>query len=92
MHQLLKTKKCASTLPYVLVSNLASFLFYSRYYNGNLIEDENIAREMCSNLIEQLLSTEAQKRIEPNFESAYFDHLRWLKTVQAIDSDTINTF
>jgi len=81
MQQLLKAKKCASTLPFVIVSNLASFLFYSRFYNGNIIEDENIAREISVNLITQLLSPESQKRIEPTFESAYFDHMLCLKTV-----------
>ena len=39
LSQLLK-KEPASTLPYLMASNLASFLFYSRYYNGNLLDTD----------------------------------------------------
>ena len=38
MSALLKTRAPAATLPFIMVSNLASFLFYSRYYNGNLLD------------------------------------------------------
>ena len=54
---LLKTKAPASTLPFLIASNLASFLFYSRYYNGNLLDVEPL--KVTAALTEQLLSKDA---------------------------------
>ena len=35
---MLKKSKPAAILPFLIASNLASFVFYSRYYNGELLE------------------------------------------------------
>lgn len=72
--------KLSDTLPYLIVSNLCSFLFYSRLYNGTLLEAE--PEVLCRLLLQQLLDDESQRRVEACFESAYFDHLRHVTTAQ----------
>ena len=72
--------KLAPTLPYLIVSNLCSFLFYSRLYNGNLLETE--PEVLCRLLLQQLMSEDSQRRVEACFESAYFDHLRHVANAQ----------
>ena len=57
MSTLLKTKAPAPTLPFLMVSNLASFLFYSRYYNGNLLDIDPL--KLAHHLTQQLLSTDS---------------------------------
>ena len=51
----------AETLPYLMASNLASFLFYSRYYNGNLLDVDPL--KITAALTEQLLSKESQTTV-----------------------------
>jgi len=58
-------KAPAPTLPFLVASNLASFLFYSRYYNGNLLDVDPL--RISAALIEQLLSIDSQKTINNEF-------------------------
>ena len=57
LSQLLKNKATAATLPFLMASNLATFLFYCRYYNGNLLDVDPL--RVTSALIEQLLSKDS---------------------------------
>ena len=45
-----------------MASNLASFLFYSRYYNGNLLDIDPL--KITAALTEQLLSPDSQKNVD----------------------------
>ena len=62
LSSLLKTKAPAPTIPYLMASNLASFLFYSRYYNGNLLDIDPL--KITAALTEQLLSPDSQKNVD----------------------------
>ena len=66
----------AATLPFLMASNLSTFLFYSRYYNGNLLDTDPL--RIVAALTEQLLSTDSQKTVNNEFQSSYFDHLKSL--------------
>ena len=58
LSQLMKSgKPVADTLPFILVSNLASFVFYSRYYNGDLLSVDPL--KLSAVLVSQLLSIES---------------------------------
>ena len=73
---LLKTKAPAATMPFLITSNVISFLFYSRYYNGSLLDSDPL--RLTANLTAQLLSKESQERIEADFSSAYIDAMKSL--------------
>lgn len=84
-------KKCpAPTLPFIIASNLTSFLFYSRYYNGNLLDVDPL--RITAALIEQLLSIDSQNTIDAEFQSAYFDHLKALVNIGHLSAETISNF
>lgn len=90
LSQLLKTKKPAETLPFLIVSNLASFLFYSRYYNGNLLDVDPL--RITASLTTQLLGKESQNTVNTEFQSSYFDHLKALVTIGHLSAETISDF
>ena len=73
-----------------MASNLASFLFYSRYYNGNLLDTDCL--KITAALTEQLLSIESQKSVHDEFQSAYFDHLKALVHIGKHSAETISDF
>jgi hypothetical protein len=87
--KLLKSKPSES-LPYLLVSNLASFVFYSRYHNGALLEIDPLT--LSAVLLAQLLDTSNQTTIRPDFESCYFEHLKALKVHGNLPSSKIKEF
>ena len=74
----------------MIAANLASFIFYSRYHNGNLLEVDPL--KLASTLIAQLLDTTNQQTMRADFESAYFEHLKALKTIGTISSDLIKDY
>ena len=90
MKQLLKTRAPADTLPFLMASNLASFLFYSRYYNGNLLEVDPL--RITATLTTQLLSKESQLSVNTEFQSSYFDHLKALVNIGHLSAETISDF
>ena len=90
LSSLLKTKQPAASLPFLMVSNLASFLFYSRYYNGNMLDVDTL--KITSNLTEQLLSVSSQRDVNQEFQSAYFDHLKALVHIGKLSAQTISDF
>ena len=90
MSSLLKSTQPAPTLPYIIASNLASFLFYSRYFNGNLLDAEPL--KITASLIDQLLSTDSQKTVSSEFQFAYFDHLKALVHIGKLSAQTISDF
>ena len=68
---------------YLIFSNIASFMFYYRLWNGrltveNLTLDE--AKSVCLALLTQLLSKDSQEKVkQDHIRSAYFlDHLYYL--------------
>jgi len=73
-------EKISQYLPFIITSNLCSFLFYSRFYNGSLLDSE--PEQLCQALLKQLLAKESESRIEAAIESAFFDHLRHLSQSQ----------
>lgn len=83
-------KPPATTLPFLIASNLASFVFYSRYHNGAILEVDPL--RLAAILVAQLLDTENQKTMLPDFESAYFEHLKALKTIGNLLSETIKQY
>ena len=73
-----------------MASNLATFLFYSRYYNGNLLDVDPL--RITSALTEQLLSKESQVNVDTEFQSSYFDHLKVLIKIGHLSAETISDF
>ena len=73
-----------------MASNLASFLFYSRYYNGNLLEVDPL--RITAALTTQLLSKESQLNVSNEFQSSYFDHLKALVNIGKLSAETISDF
>ena len=73
-----------------MASNLATFLFYSRYYNGNLLDVDPL--RITSALTEQLLSKESQVNVDTEFQSSYFDHLKALIKIGHFSAETISDF
>lgn len=81
---ILKSKAPAETLPFLMASNVISFLFYSRYYNGGLLDADPL--RLTANLTAQLLSKESQEHIEVDFSSAYIDAMKALAHVGHLDA------
>ena len=84
---LLKSKAPAETLPFLMASNVISFLFYSRYYNGSLLDADPL--RLTANLTAQLLSKESQKHIEVDFSSAYIDAMKAIAHIGRLDASQI---
>ena len=57
LSQILKNKATAPTLPFLIASNAISFLFFSRYHNGLVLETEPL--RLSAVLTTQLLSKES---------------------------------
>ena len=83
-------KEPAATLPFLIASNLSSFLFYSRYYNGNLLDADPL--RITASLTEQLLNKDSQLNVSDEFQSAYFDHLKSLVHTGRHSAETISDF
>ena len=90
LKHLLKTKTPAATLPFLMASNLTSFLFYSRYYNGNLLDVDPL--RITAALTAQLLSKDSQHNVTDEFQSSYFDHLKALVKIGQLSPETISDF
>jgi hypothetical protein len=80
--------KLSVKLPYLIASNLCSFVFYSRYYNGTLLDTEPDL--LARRLLKQLLDKESEQTVEACFESAYFNHLKHLSA--ELPSGTVKQF
>ena len=57
IESLIKKSIPSKSLPYLIASNLATFIFYSRYYNGQLLDIDPL--KLSAVLITQLLSIES---------------------------------
>jgi len=85
----------SSLLPYLVFSNLASFLHYYRLWNGNLVVGDGAmpleeAKHTCLALLTQLLSTDSQEKVkEDSMTSAYMlDHLYYLSLFRGFQGFT----
>jgi hypothetical protein len=69
---------------------MASFVFFSRYHNGAILDVDPL--RLTAILIAQLLDTDNQKTMRADFESSYFEHIKVLKTVGNLPSETIKQY
>ena len=90
LSQILKNKTPAATLPFLIASNAISFLFFSRYHNGLILETEPL--KLSAVLNAQLLSKESQESVEADFTSAYLDSMKSLVHIGQIQSSKLAEF
>lgn len=99
--KVLPIKNPSPLIDYLLFSNIASFLYYTRVWNGDLLVPQSLgfseAESVSLALVTQLLSKDSQEKVkEGGMISAYlFDHLYFLqlfKNFEKSDAGRVKEF